>query len=114
MLYRNLNNDLTEESSWVFIGQMLNQGASLHMMYVETTAEEGGLVNPVYAIGGVDAYGNSIDFSDWEQSALFARIGKILKCNSSCMIHPNHSKQVVGLRVENHQLSRILNLTITR
>ena len=69
MLYRNLNNDLTEESSWVFIGQMLNQGASLHMMYVETTAEEGGLVNPVYAIGGVDAYGNSIDFSDWEQSS---------------------------------------------
>ena len=29
-------------------------GASLHMMYVETTAE-GGLVNPVYAIEGVDA-----------------------------------------------------------
>ena len=44
----------------------------------------------------------------------FARIGKFLRCNSSCMIHPNHSKQVVGLRVENRQPSRISNLTITR
>ena len=68
-LYRNLNNDLTDESSWVFIGQMVNQGSSLHMMYVETIAQEGEVVNPVYAIGGVDAFGNSIQFSDWEQSS---------------------------------------------
>ena len=68
-LYRNLNNDLTDESSWVFIGQMVNQGSSLHMMYVETIAEEGEVVNPVYAIGGVDAFGNSIQFTDWEQSS---------------------------------------------
>ena len=68
-LYRNLNNDLTDESSWVFIGQMVDQGSSLHMMYVETIAQEGEVVNPVYAIGGVDAFGNSIQFSDWEQSS---------------------------------------------
>ena len=68
-LYRNLNNDLADESSWVFIGQMVNEGSSLHMMYVETIAQEGEVVNPVYAIGGVDAYGNSIQFSDWEQSS---------------------------------------------
>ena len=68
-LYRNLNNDLTDESSWVFIGQMVNQGSSLHMMYVETIAQEGEVVNPVYAIGGVDAFGNSIQFTNWEQSS---------------------------------------------
>ena len=85
------------------------------MMYVETTAEEGGLVNPVYAIGGVDAYGNSIEFSDWKQSkVLSVRIDKTLKFNSSCMIPPNHSKQVAGLPVENRQPSRISKLIITR
>ena len=68
-LYRNLNNDLTDESSWVFIGQMVNQGSSLHMMYIETIAQEGEVVNPVYAIGGVDAFGNSIQFTNWEQTS---------------------------------------------
>ena len=70
MLYRNLNSDLSEESFWIPVGDMLNEGVSLHTLYVDTVAQEGELVNAVYAIGGVDAYGNTIEFSDWKLSAV--------------------------------------------
>ena len=68
MLYRNLNSDLADESLWVFVGQMMNEGASVHTLYVNTVAQEGEIVTPVYAIGGIDAYGNVIDFSNWKAS----------------------------------------------
>tara|TARA_B100000530_G_scaffold14814_1_gene10461 strand:+ start:190 stop:1608 length:1419 start_codon:yes stop_codon:yes gene_type:complete len=68
MLYRNLNSDLADESLWVFVGQMMNEGASVHTLYVDTVAQEGEIVTPVYAIGGIDAYGNVIDFSNWKAS----------------------------------------------
>ena len=69
MLYRNLNSDVSDESLWVLVGQMMNNGASVHMLYVDTVAQEGELVTPVYAIGGIDAYGNVIVFTDWTLSA---------------------------------------------
>ena len=68
MLYRNLNSDLADESLWVFVGQMMNEGASVHTFYVDTVAQEGEIVTPVYAIGGIDAYGNVIEFSNWKSS----------------------------------------------
>lgn len=68
MLYRNLNSDLSDESLWVFVGQMMNDGASVHMLYVDTVAQEGELVTPVYAIGGIDAFGNVIEFANWKLS----------------------------------------------
>ena len=46
----------------------MNEGSSVHMLYVDTVAQEGELVTPVYAIGGVDAYGNAIEFSNWKLS----------------------------------------------
>lgn len=69
MLYRNLNSDLSDESLWVLVGQMMNDGASVHMLYVDTVAQEGELVTPAYAIGGIDAYGNVIGFIDWKVSS---------------------------------------------
>lgn len=69
MLYRNLNSDLTNEALWVLVGQMMNEGSSAHMIYVDTVANQGELVSPVYAIGGIDAFGNSIDFTDWTLSS---------------------------------------------
>ena len=68
-LYRNLNSDLSDESLWVAVGQKMNEGSSVHMLYVDTVAQEGELVTPVYAIGGVDAYGNTIEFSNWRLSS---------------------------------------------
>lgn len=65
MLYRNLNSDLTNEALWVLVGQMMNEGTSVHTIYVDTVADLGETVTPVYAIGGVDAFENSIDFADW-------------------------------------------------
>ena len=70
MLYRNLNSDLADESLWVLVGQMMNEGASVHTLYVDTVAQEGEIVTPVYAIGGIDAYGNVIAFSHWKSSNL--------------------------------------------
>ncbi len=70
MLYRNLNSDLADESLWVLVGQMMNEGASVHTLYVDTVAQEGEIVTPVYAIGGIDAYGNVIEFSNWKSSNL--------------------------------------------
>ncbi len=67
-LYRNLNSDLSYESLWVIVGMKMNEGSSVHMLYVDTVAQEGELVTPVYAIGGVDAYGNAIEFSNWTLS----------------------------------------------
>ena len=69
MLYRNLNSDLSDESLWVSVGQMMNEGVSVHMLYVDTVAQEGELVTPVYAIGGIDAFGNSIEFANWKLSS---------------------------------------------
>ena len=68
MLYRNINSDLADESLWVLVGQMMNEGASVHTLYVDTVAQEGEIVTPVYAIGGIDAYGNVIEFSNWKSS----------------------------------------------
>ena len=68
MLYRNLNSDLADGSLWVLVGQMMNEGASVHTLYVDTVAQEGEIVTPVYAIGGIDAYGNVIEFSNWKSS----------------------------------------------
>ena len=70
MLYRNINSDLADESLWVLVGQMMNEGASVHTLYVDTVAQEGEIVTPVYAIGGIDAYGNVIEFSNWKSSNL--------------------------------------------
>ena len=67
-LYRNLNSDLSDESLWVPVGQKTNEGASVHMIYVDTVAQNGELVTPVYAIGGIDAFGNMIEFSNWKLS----------------------------------------------
>ena len=69
MLYRNLNSDLSDESLWVFVGQMTNEGSSVHTLSIDTVAQIGEIVTPVYAIGGIDAYGNSIEFSDWKLSS---------------------------------------------
>mgnify|MGYP003324872770 CR=1 FL=1 len=35
---------------------------------MDTVAQEGEIVTPVYAIGGIDAYGNVIEFSNWKSS----------------------------------------------
>lgn len=68
VLYRNLNTDLSNQAFWVQVGSAMNTGATAHTLYVNTVADEGELVSPVYAIGGVDAYGNTVDFSNWRLS----------------------------------------------
>ena len=67
-VYRNLYSDLDEEAFWVEVGQMENDGTSLHMIFVDTVAESGEVVTPVYAIKATDIFGNEIDFEDWTLS----------------------------------------------
>ena len=67
-IYRNLYADLDEEAFWVQVGEMENDGTSLHTIFVETVAQPGENVNPVYAIEGTDIFGNVIDFEDWTLS----------------------------------------------
>ena len=38
------------------------------MIFVDTVAQTGEVVTPVYAIEGTDVFGNSIDFEDWTLS----------------------------------------------
>ena len=68
-IYRNLYNDLDQEPFWVLVEEKENDGTSLHTVFVDTTAQAGEVVIPVYAIEGVDIFGNSIDFEDWSLSA---------------------------------------------
>jgi hypothetical protein len=67
-IYRNLYTDLDEESFWVLVGQMENEGTSLHTVFVDTIAQSGEVVTSVYAIEGTDIFGNSMDFEDWRLS----------------------------------------------
>ena len=69
MLYRNLNSDLTEESFWVEVGTMANSGLSIHNLFVNTVAQTDELINPVYAIGAQDSFGNTVAFEDWMLSS---------------------------------------------
>lgn len=68
-IYRSLYSDVTEESFWVKVSQKENNGASLHMVVVDTVAQEGEVVTAVYAIGAIDLFGNDIDFEDWTLSS---------------------------------------------
>ena len=68
-IYRNLYTDLDEESFWVPVAQMENDGTSLHMVFVDTVAQNGEVVTPVYAIEGTDVFGNSMAFDDWRLSS---------------------------------------------
>ena len=68
-IYRNLFSDLDEEAFWVEVGQMENDGTSLHTIFVDTVAQAGEVVTPVYAIEGTDVFGNAIDFEDWRLSS---------------------------------------------
>ena len=68
-LYRNLNTDLTEESFWVQVGSMENTGLKIHTLFVDTVAQADELVSPVYAIGGIDSFGNTIGLEEWTLSA---------------------------------------------
>ena len=70
-IYRNLYANLDEEAYWVQVAQIENEWsstASLQMIFVDTVAQTGEVVTPVYAIEGTDVFGNSIDFEDWTLS----------------------------------------------
>ena len=68
MIYRNLYADLSEQAYWVKVAQIENTVASQITLYIDTAAGVGEVVTPVYAIGGVDVFGNTMDFEDWTQS----------------------------------------------
>tara|TARA_B110001452_G_C15237375_1_gene428406 strand:- start:1428 stop:3770 length:2343 start_codon:yes stop_codon:yes gene_type:complete len=68
-VYRNLYTELDEEAFWVQVAQMENDGISLHTIFVNTLAQTGEVVTPVYAIGATDAFGNAIEFEDWRLSS---------------------------------------------
>jgi hypothetical protein len=68
-IYRNLYSDLTEESFWILVAQIENSGATQHTVFVDTVAQSGEVVTPVYALGASDVFGNSISFENWRLSS---------------------------------------------
>ena len=68
MVYRNLYTDMDEPAFWQLIAQVENTVASQYTIYVDSVAMPGEEISAVYAIGGIDAFGNEVDFEDWELS----------------------------------------------
>lgn len=68
MIYRNLYSDLDEPAFWVLVAQVENTVASQYTLSVDTVAQIGEEVTAVYAIGGIDTFGNEVDFEDWTLS----------------------------------------------
>jgi hypothetical protein len=48
---------------------MENTGLKIHTLFVDTVAQADELVSPVYAIGGIDSFGNTIGLEEWTLSA---------------------------------------------
>lgn len=68
MVYRTLYTDMDEPAFWQLIAQVENTVASQYTIYVDSVAMPGEEISAVYAIGGIDAFGNEVDFEDWELS----------------------------------------------
>ncbi len=65
MIYRNLYTDMDEPAFWVLVAQVENTVASQYTLSVDSVAQNGEQVSAVYAIGGIDVFGNEVDFEDW-------------------------------------------------
>ena len=68
MIYRNLYSDMDEPAFWVLVAQVENTVASQYTLSVDSVAQIGEQVSAVYAIGGIDTFGNEVDFEDWTLS----------------------------------------------
>tara|TARA_Y100000766_G_scaffold261291_1_gene251706 strand:- start:1772 stop:4138 length:2367 start_codon:yes stop_codon:yes gene_type:complete len=68
MIYRNLYSDMDEPSFWELVAQIENTVASQYTISVDSVAQVGEEVSAVYAIGGIDVFGNEVDFADWTLS----------------------------------------------
>ena len=68
MVYRNLYTDIDEPAFWVLVAQIENTVASQYTISVDSVAQSGEEVSAVYAIGGIDVFGNEVDFEDWTLS----------------------------------------------
>jgi hypothetical protein len=68
MVYRNLYTDMDEPAFWELIAQIENTVASQYTISVDSVAQIGEEVTAVYAIGGIDVFGNEVDFEDWTLS----------------------------------------------
>ncbi len=68
MIYRNLYSDMDEPAFWELVAQIENTVASQYTISVDSVAQTGEEVSPVYAIGGMDVFGNEVDFDDWTLS----------------------------------------------
>ena len=68
MIYRNLYTDMDEPAFWVLVAQVENTVASQYTLSVDSVAQIGEEVSAVYAIGGIDIFGNEVDFEDWTLS----------------------------------------------
>ncbi len=68
MLYRNLYADMDEPAFWELVAQVENTVASQYTISVDSVAQTGEEVSAVYAIGGMDVFGNEVAFEDWRLS----------------------------------------------
>ena len=68
MIYRNLYADMDEPAFWILVAQVENTVASQYTISVDTVAQSGEDVSAIYAIGGIDVFGNEVDFIDWRLS----------------------------------------------
>ena len=68
MIYRNLYSDMDEPAFWELVAQVENTVASQYTISVDSVAQTGEEVSAVYAIGGIDVFGNEVDFEDWTLS----------------------------------------------
>ncbi len=68
MIYRNLYSDMDEPAFWELVAQIENTVASQYTISVDSVAEIGEEVSAVYAIGGIDVFGNEVNFEDWTLS----------------------------------------------
>lgn len=68
MIYRNLYSDMDEPAFWELVAQIENTVASQYTISVDSEAQIGEEVSAVYAIGGIDVFGNQVDFVDWTRS----------------------------------------------
>ena len=115
MIYRNLYADMDEPAFWILVAQVENTVASQYTISVDTVAQSGEDVSAIYAIGGIDVFGNEVDFIDWRLSDSVDEdrtAPKVqLKLYNS---HNQHLRPVAGLLAEKMRLSRIFKQAIIR
>jgi len=62
--------DATEDQTgWALMEEVDNMGSMVHTIHLESASSIGDRVHTVYALGGVDASGNEITFSNWTLSS---------------------------------------------